>query len=353
MDISEWPGVVRLEPTTTLRDALLAVDLGAVSAALVTDSRKELLGLITDGDVRRALLAGVELESPLFPLVQRNPLTVGPLESRLSVLDLMQAHQISVVPVVDGRGLLVGVHLLHELIGKIDRHNTCLILAGGKGTRLGEITAEIPKPMVSVAGRPILERLLLHLVSHGIKNFIVSIGHLGHIIEDYFKSGENYGCHISYVRDSPDNPLGTGGPLASVFPMIRNSSHALVVVNGDLVTQADVGSLISTHERTEADITIAVHQHDYRVPYGVIDTDDGIVVNGISEKPKLTWPISAGLYVMNIETIRDLRPGEPLLVTDFLLSQIQLGRRIHMWNIDSNWIDIGTPIALARARGQS
>jgi dTDP-glucose pyrophosphorylase len=353
MDISQWPGVVRLEPTTTLRDALMAVDEGAVSAALVTDSNKRLLGLITDGDVRRALLAGVDLESPLFPLVQRHPLTVSPIESRLSVLDLMQAHHISVVPVVDGKGFLVGVHLLHELIGKKDRNNTCLILAGGKGTRLGEITAEIPKPMVSVAGRPILERLLLHLVSHGIKNFIVSTGHLGHIIEEYFQSGENYGCKIAYVRDTQDNPLGTGGPLALVSPLIQNTKDALIVVNGDLVTQADVSSLITTHERTEADITIAVHKHDYQVPYGVIDTDDGLVVNGISEKPKLSWPISAGLYVMNIATIQDLRPNEPLLVTDFLVNQIQSGKRILMWNIDSNWIDIGTPTELARARGQS
>jgi dTDP-glucose pyrophosphorylase/CBS domain-containing protein len=353
MDISQWPGRVRLEPTTTLRDALLAVDLGAVSAALVTNSRNQLLGLITDGDVRRALLSGAELGDSLFPLVQRSPLTVNPLESRLSVLDLMQAHQISVVPVIDEDGILIGVHLLHELIGKVNRSNTCLILAGGKGTRLGEITAQIPKPMVAVAGRPILERLLLHMVSHGIKNFVISVGHLGNIIEEYFQSGENHGCSIKYVRDAQDNPLGTGGPLALVSQFVENTRDALIVVNGDLVTQADVSSLISSHERTEADITIAVHKHDYQVPYGVIDTDDGVVVNGISEKPKLSWPISAGLYVMNLETIQNLRPGEALLVTDFLINQIQSGRRIHMWNIDSSWIDIGTPTELARARGQS
>lgn len=351
MDSFSWPGLVQLEETTSIRDALRAVDLGASSAALVIGSSGRFLGIVTDGDIRRALLSGVGLEDALSPLITRNPLTVAPSESRSAVLDLMQAFQVSVIPVVSD-GNLVGVHLLHEIIGRINRNATCLVLAGGKGTRLGDITAAIPKPMVPVAGRPILERLLLHFIGHGINSFIFSIGHFGQQIEDYFGNGSKYGCTIHYVQDPEDQPLGTGGPLAFVPSLLKVDTHQIIVVNGDLVTQADIGALLNAHTLHGADLTIAAYEHSYQVPYGVLSSVDGLFVTEVVEKPLISWPINAGLYVFNTKLLENLTPGNSFPLTQFVNQHVRDGRRVVLWHMEASWIDVGTPAELSRARGE-
>lgn len=352
MNLSSWPGVMRRDESGTIRDALSAVDRGASSVALMVDSEGKFCGLVTDGDIRRALLSGLSLHDPVESIVKRDALVVGPSDSRSAVLDLMQAFHISVIPVVDHHGLLVNVHLLHELIGGRKRDNACVILAGGRGTRLGELTAQIPKPMVKVAGRPILERLILHMVGHGIRKFIISVGYLGTVIEDYFGDGEKFGCNISYVRDSPDHPLGTGGPLSLVGPFVSNEDLPLIVVNGDLVTQADITALLDLHQTHSPDVTIAVHKHQYEVPYGVIESEDGETVVQLIEKPKVHWLISAGLYVFSRSVISGLKPGAAFPLTDLIERCIVSNRKVRIWNIDSSWIDVGTPSELARARGE-
>ena len=155
----------RLHVSASLIEAMMSLEKSGIEITLIVDGDGRLVGTLTDGDIRRALLKGAPLESPLEPYLQKNFTAVGPRTGRAEVLDLMQSRTISQIPIVDGAGRLVGVHLLHEVLGAIERPNWAVVMAGGQGTRLRPLTETIPKPMLRVAGRPILERIVLHLVS--------------------------------------------------------------------------------------------------------------------------------------------------------------------------------------------
>ena len=210
--------------SASIRDSMSAIARGTASAAFAVTTDGLLVGVVTDGDIRRALLDGAALSDPVKPFIGSNPIVAKVTDSRASVLDMMQARAISQLPIVDKRGQLVAVHLLRELLGRIDRSNMALILAGGRGTRLLPVTNAIPKPMVRVAGKPILERLVNHLLGFGISEIVISVGHLGEVIEGHFGDGSQFGCEITYLREDPVNPLGTGGPLGSLSRQIGRAS---------------------------------------------------------------------------------------------------------------------------------
>ena len=200
-----------LDARGTIRDALAAVDLGAAGIALATDEAGRLVGVATDGDLRRALLRGSALEDPVLPVLNRSFVSLTRSQTRADALDLMLARHIDVVPVTDADGRPVALHLLHAFLEPVARGNWAVIMAGGRGTRLQPLTDTTPKPMLKVAGRPILERIVLHLVGHGIERIFLSVNYLAHVIEDHFGDGRRFGARIEYLRE--DRPLGTAGAL--------------------------------------------------------------------------------------------------------------------------------------------
>ena len=256
----------RVREDARLLDALRAIDAGGAGIALVVDGDTRLVGILTDGDIRRVLLTGAKLDAPLAPHMTRHFTSVAPESGRAEVLDLMQARLIDQIPVVDRAEKLTGLHLLHAVIGAEERANVAVIMAGGLGTRLRPVTEQVPKPMIKVAGRPILERLLLHLVSHGIRRVYLSVHHLGHIIEDYFGDGTRLGCSIDYLREK--EPLGTGGAL-SLLPEIPR--EPVLVLNGDLITQADISAMFRFHETGGYAATMGVRRYGHQVPYGCVE----------------------------------------------------------------------------------
>ena len=146
-----------------------------------------------------------------------------PTVPRAEVLDIMQARRFEQVPIVDEQGKVIGLHLLHDILGNIARPNWAVVMAGGKGMRLRPLTEKLPKPMIRVAGRPLLERIILHLVSYGIRRIFLSVNHLAPVIEDYFEDGSKYGTKIEYLRE--DHPLGSGGAI-SLLPEIPEQAIA-------------------------------------------------------------------------------------------------------------------------------
>ncbi|MFH2007635.1 MAG: sugar phosphate nucleotidyltransferase, partial [bacterium] len=252
----------------SIKGAMVAIDRGACEIAFVVDETGVLQGTITDGDIRRALLGGATFDAPARECMQRNFTSAGPEVGRAEILDLMRARSLQQIPIIDADGKLVGLHMLREVIGATKRTNWAVIMAGGRGERLRPITDTMPKPMVRVAGRPILERIVLHLVGFGIRRIYLSINYLGEQIENHFEDGERFGCRIEYLRE--DRPLGTGGALA-LLP--ETPEQALLVLNGDLVTQFDVGRMLALHEESGSAITVGVHEYVHRVPFGVVETD--------------------------------------------------------------------------------
>jgi len=294
--------------------------------------------------VRRALLKGAALESPAVEHCQRNYTAVGPGTGRAEVLDLMQARRFGQIPIVDEEGTLLGLHLLHDILGSTERPNWAVIMAGGQGTRLRPLTEKIPKPMVPVAGRPILERLVLHLVGFGIRRIFLAIHYLGHTIEDYFKDGSTHGARIEYLRE--EEPRGSGGAL-SLLP--GRPEDPLLVMNGDLVTQADLGSLLGFHETGGYRATVAVRPYHHKVPFGCVEERDGRVVS-IEEKPLVSRLINAGIYVLSPDLLERVpRQGAfplPSLIDDCLAR----GESVGAWTIQEDWIDVGQAEHLHIAR---
>lgn len=339
-----------VELSATLRDALLAIDAGGMSAALV-QSGDRFVGIVTDGDARRAILGGARLSDPVSPFVNANPVVARVDESRAAVLDLMRARRVAQVPILDSGGQVAGIHTLRGLVGRTVRRNVAVILAGGRGTRLGGAAGGLPKPMVDVAGRPLLERIVHHLVGHGIEQVVISVGYRASIIEEHFGDGSHHGCRILYVRD-PDIMLGSAGPLSLVAEALPDIDAPVLVMNGDLVTQFDAGALVDFHTASGSDVTVAITRHSYEVPFGVVSCVGTGRVTEILEKPVRVDQVLAGIYVLEPAVLGLVPPKQPLPMNELLDQCIGSGRTVTAWSTDGQWIDIGRPSDLGRARGQ-
>ena len=328
-------------------DAMQSLEESMSQIVLVVDEFDRLEGVLTDGDIRRALLAGAALDSPVGHHINRDCLTVPEGTGRADVLELMQARQIAQIPVVGSDRRIVGLHLLHEMLAIVERPNAAVIMAGGRGSRLSPLTEAVPKPMLPVAGRPILERIVLHLVGSGIRHIYLSVNYLGEVIEAHFGDGRRFGCTIEYVREV--EPLGTGGSLSLLPGGANRPSHPFLVMNGDLVTQADVGRMIDFHESGRHTATMAVRHYYHQIPYGCVEVDGDRLVAFV-EKPTTTRLVNAGIYVLNPSCLELLTPGEALTMPDLVARVQQGGGVARVFEIDEEWIDVGRHDELDRAR---
>lgn len=329
----------------TILEALKAIDAGGEAISFVVDGDRRVIGTLTDGDIRRALLRGASLEDRVLPQIMRRDFTaVTSQDGRAEVLDLMRARSIERIPVLDPDGRLIGLHTMRQLVSTAQRPNRVVILAGGKGTRLHPITEQVPKPMVTVAGRPILERLILHLVSCGLSRFSISVNYLGHLIEQYFGDGSRLGCEIDYLRETV--PLGTGGPLSLLPP----PALPIVVVNGDLLTQCDVGDLLDFHEEGGYLATIGIRPYTVEVPFGVVEVEGGRVVS-LREKPTERTLISAGIYVLSPQAVALVPQGREYPITTLFETLLGEAKPVGARLLESEWLDVGRHDELRRARG--
>lgn len=331
----------------TLLDAMRVIEQGGVGIALVLDASGRLVGMLTDGDIRRGLLGGASLESPLEPHVRRRFTSVTPSSGRAEVLDLMQSLVIHQVPVVDESGRVVGLHLLHELLGGVERPHWAVVMAGGRGTRLGPLTESIPKPMVRVAGRPILERLVLHLVGFGIRRIFLSVNYLADVISGYFGDGSKFGCRIEYLQES--EPLGTGGALSLLK---ETPSSPLVVLNGDLVTQANLADMLDFHARGRFVATMGVRQYTHQVPFGCVEQEGGRII-GLDEKPIIDRSVNAGIYVLEPSLLARV-PKTSYPITALFEECLRKREPVGAFEIRDDWLDVGQRDQLKQAQqGQS
>lgn len=328
----------------SIRDALAAVDRGAAGIALAVDADGRLVGLVTDGDIRRALLGGTGLDDPVAAVLNEHFVALRERDTRVDALDLMVARRIDAVPVLDGGGRPVALHLLHAFLEPASRQNWAVIMAGGQGLRLRPLTDAVPKPMLRVAGRPILERIVLHLVGHGIHRIFLSVGYLADVIEDHFGDGHSFGARIEYLRES--EPLGTAGALG-LLP--EPPDRTLVLLNGDLVTSVDVGGLIGVHEQGGFAATVGTRRYVHTVPFGCVERDGDRIV-GLDEKPAITREVNTGIYALAPSVVAMIPPGEHIAMPDLIGQLLARGERVGAFEVQDDWLDVGQRDELIRAR---
>jgi len=331
---------------STIKEAMQAINDNYKEVVFVIDRNDVLRGIITDGDIRRALLANRGFDYPAAKIMTRDYFSLDSSSDRTTALDIMKARSIRHIPIIDKNKELIGIHFLDELLGSQLKPNSAVIVAGGLGTRLRPMTEKCPKSMVLVAGRPILERLILHLVGYGIRKIYISINYMGEVIKKYFKDGNNYGCAIEYIEET--SPLGTGGPL-SILP---KQKHPVIVMNGDLVTQINIDSLINFHNNTKLDATICAKGFQVEIPFGVINEKNNKLVE-LKEKPTQEHLINAGIYVFNPNVISLIPKNTEFPITNIFHLMQKKGMGTGVYVLDENWIDVGRMNELKKANGLS
>ncbi len=335
----------------SIRDCLTIIDTHDVGTVFVVDGAGRLSGVVGEREIRRALIGGAQPADPVAGLVGSPSATARPEEGRAEVLDVMRALGVGEVPIVDGDGRVVGVHVDTDVVGAEPLPNWAVVMAGGRGTRLAPLTDAVPKPMLPVAGRPILERIVLHLVGSGIRRIFLSVNYLGDIVEQYFGDGTAYGCTIDYLREEPDRPLGTGGALGLLDAVGERPGSPVLLMNGDLVTGFSVADLLAAHERLGGVATIAATEYEHQIPFGVLESDTGRL-RRIVEKPRHSWAVNAGIYVLSPPLLARVPQGELFPITRLFDDCLARGERIGLWTLRDSWQDIGRPDELAHARGQ-
>lgn len=340
-----------LPPGSSLRNCLAVMQATGFDTAFLVDSESRLIGAVTAEAVRAALVNGTDVDSLAREIAAYPAVVTGQDDSRARVDDVMRAVGVSQAPIVDGSGRVVGVHASNGMIGTPQRYNWAVIIAGGLGKRLAPVTNNIPKPMVRIAGRPIIEHLVFHLVCAGIRRIFLSVNYLGHMIQDHFGDGSGFGCSIEYLWDDEGQPLGTGGPLSLLWDSGARPDQPLLVLNGDLVTGFAVGKLLDAHAAGGAVATIAASEYHHELPFGVIESEDGRL-RRIAEKPVHTWPVNSGIYVVDPSLLSRVPRGTLYPITKLFEQCLERGEPIGVWQMDDPWQDVGKPEELARARGQ-
>lgn len=344
---------VTLPCRASLREVLECVDRSGLRVALLVDSEGRLSGLLTDGDVRRAILSGDDLSSPALPHATTTPQTVPVGHGRAGVLDIMRALRLSVLPELDEDGRPVGLHTISDVVGVPQLPNPVVIMAGGQGTRLGALTASTPKPLIEVAGRSILEWIVLNLVGGGARDLYVSVNHLAEQIEDHLGDGSRLGCSVRYLREEPGRYLGTAGSLSLLRSARPDLDAPVLVMNGDLMVDFDPAQLLSFHDHSGAAITVATRAYQHEVPYGVVEHGPDHAVAAITEKPVVSMVVNAGVYAVSPHVLDRVAPGTPTTMPALIQECLELGECVAAWQLHADWIDVGTPVDLARARGVS
>jgi dTDP-glucose pyrophosphorylase len=319
----------------TVGEAVAAIESGSIQIALVLDDCNRLLGVVTDGDVRRGLLRGIPLTGLATDIMNRTPVSAPATLSREDRLYLMRQKSIKQLPLLDESGQLVVVETLDELLQPRQYPNPVLIMAGGLGERLGALTREVPKPMLNVGGRPLLETIVRNVVQQGFANIHISVNYKADMIRDHFGDGAAFGASIQYVQET--ERLGTAGALGL---FATPPELPMVVTNGDILTTINYGALLDFHTATPAEATMAVREHKVHVPYGVVSTADGFLET-IREKPTESWFVSAGIYVIGPSVFRRVEQGVAIDMPTVLERVIASKGRVAVYPIREYWLDIG------------
>jgi dTDP-glucose pyrophosphorylase len=326
---------VTLNTSNSIKKAMEIIDTSKIKIALVVDDSKRLIGTITDGDIRRAILKGIALSNSVKDTMNRNFIYAEVGESREKILQLAKLNQIHQVPIVDKDFILVGIEGTSSPLTPSKRLNKVVLMVGGLGTRLRPLTNEIPKPLLKIRNKPILEIILEGFVKHGFNDFIFSVNYKAEMIEEYFGDGKRFGVNIQYVYDQ--GRMGTAGSLSFIKKQLTED---FLVMNGDLLTNINFENLSDFHFNSNSKATMCVREYDFQVPYGVVNVQDHNIVS-IEEKPVHKFFVNAGIYMLSPSVLEHIPENSFFDMPTFFDILIQAKEKILPFPIREYWLDIG------------
>ena len=324
-------------------EAIAKVDASGLQVALVLAPDECLLGILTDGDIRRAILAGKSLQVSVSEVMNPRPTVVPAFTPNDELLALMRRTTVHHLPLVDDTGCVVGLVTLDELVGAVERPNWVVLMAGGVGVRLQPLTNECPKPLLAIGGKPILETIIESFAEQGFKRIFLSVNYKAEMIRHHFGAGERWGVQVEYLHES--TRLGTAGAL-SLLP--EKPIAPIFVMNGDLLTRTNFDNLLQFHVAQGVAATMAVREYDFQVPYGVVRLD-GARIEAIEEKPVQKFFVNAGIYVLSPQAL-DYLPADSFDMPTLFESLIAAGKSTAAYLLREYWLDIGRLEEFERAQ---
>ena len=333
---NKWEEAILLTHVT-IEDVLRNLNKSGLRISLIVNDKKEFQGTVTDGDIRKALVNGVDQKASIQKIINRNAFIVTSEIKPEIVLQLMIKNKVQQIPVINGSQKITGLYLWDEVISQKKISNTMVIMAGGKGTRLGKYTKNCPKPLLPVNGKPMLEQIIERAKLQGFEKFVISINYLGQMIEDYFSNGEKWDVKIDYIKE--DQPLGTAGSLSLLSP---KPGLPFIVSNCDIMTDIHYGELLDFHNNHNADATMAVRIHEWENPYGVVRTK-GIDIINFEEKPVVRSNINAGIYVLEPSVIDDIKKDTKFDMPNLFERLKKKDLKTIVYPVHEAWLDVGRP----------
>jgi len=341
--MATWKDVV-VSPETSLREAVTKVNSSGLQVALVLSQDGRLAGILTDGNIRRALLAGVKLDGPVSAAMEPHPTALPESMPNAEILAAMRRVSIHHVPLVDDDDRVVGLRTIDELINPGARPNWVVLMAGGLGTRLHPLTTDRPKPLLAVGGKPVLETIVSSFADQGFKRIFLSVNFKAEMIREHFGDGNRWGVEVEYLHET--TRLGTAGAL-SLLP--ERPTAPFVVMNGDLLTQANFETLLQFHEAQGAAATMVVREYDFQVPYGVVQLDGSRILS-LQERPVHRFFVNSGIYALSPEAL-DYLPRDASFDMPTLFERLMAdGRKTAAYPLWEYWLDIGRLEEFERAQ---
>jgi len=327
-----------------MEKAVQTLDRTALGILLVSDEVGRLIGTITDGDIRRALIRHKGMQTVISDFMFKEPITANVYNNHEDILDSMKKNKILQMPIINKQGIVVDLITLQQLISEKKFNTPVFLMAGGFGKRLQPMTNSMPKPLLSIGKKPILETIISQFISAGFYNFYISTHYKAEMIRNYFGDGSKWNINIKYIHE--EQPLGTAGALG----LLPNEEimFPIIMMNGDILTKINFEELLKFHNLEGGDATMCVREYDFQVPYGVVKSD-GYQIEEIIEKPVHKFFINAGVYVLSKHIVDELSGSEYVDIPNFFNTLTQSGSKINMFPLHEYWLDIGRVDEFERA----
>ena len=333
--MKDWSEVT-LKTSDALETAIKVLHAGGLQIALVLDNKGKLLGTITDGDIRRALLKPYGMDCLVEEVMNDSPTTALSSDSSDLILAIMKSGNLLHMPIIDENDVVVGLETLQNLTYDKKYDNPVFLMAGGFGTRLHPLTEEIPKPLLNVGNHPILETILVRIIKAGFHNFYISTHYKSEMIQTYFGDGSAWGVNIQYIKE--ETPLGTAGAIGLLPKNLPKLP--VLMMNGDVLTKVNFEHLLSFHKEQKGIATMCIREYDVQIPFGVVNVEKQ-QAKSIEEKPIRKFFVNAGIYVFEPELVNKVNPNTHIDMPNLLEMQINEGRPVSIFPIHEYWLDVG------------